>query len=119
MERIEFGGEMLVFVAKYDFTWKELPWKFEGGTPIIAGAIGRGAGIDFLNEIGMDTVQAHEERLANYALDRLRSIDDLTIYGAKNRASLATFNIAGVHANDASTVPAIKGLLVRSGHRGA
>src|SRR5699024_10658146 len=71
MEPIEFGGEMIDFVEKYDSTWKELPWKFEGGTPIIAGAIGLGAAIDFLNEIGMDTVQAHEERLANYALDRL------------------------------------------------
>src|SRR5699024_7315076 len=71
MEPIEFGGEMIDFVEKYASTWKEFPWQFEGGTPIIAGAIGLGAAIDFLNEIGMDTVQAHEERLANYALDRL------------------------------------------------
>lgn len=116
MEPIEFGGEMIDFVEKYDSTWKELPWKFEGGTPIIAGAIGLGAAIDFLNEIGMDTVQAHEERLANYALDRLSSIDDLTIYGPKNRASLVTFNLADVHPHDVSTVLDMEGIAVRAGH---
>src|SRR5699024_1482248 len=54
MEPVEFGGEMIDFVELYDSTWKELPWKFEGGTPIIAGAVGLGAAIDFLTEIGMD-----------------------------------------------------------------
>ena len=54
MEPIEFGGEMIDFVGLYESTWKELPWKFEGGTPIIAGAIGLGAAIDFLEEIGLD-----------------------------------------------------------------
>ena len=60
MEPFEFGGEMIDFVGLYDSTWKELPWKFEGGTPIIAGAIGLGAAIDFLNEIGMDNIEQHE-----------------------------------------------------------
>ena len=54
MEPVEFGGEMIDFVGLYESTWKELPWKFEGGTPIIAGAIGLGAAIDFLEEIGLD-----------------------------------------------------------------
>ena len=53
MEPVQFGGEMIDFVNLYDSTWKELPWKFEGGTPIIAGAIGLGAAIDFLQEIGL------------------------------------------------------------------
>lgn len=116
MEPIEFGGEMIDFVEKYDSTWKELPWKFEGGTPIIAGAIGLGAAIDFLNDIGMDNIQAHEEKLAAYALDRLSSIEDLTIYGPKTRASLVTFNLAGVHPHDVSTVLDMEGIAVRAGH---
>src|SRR5699024_11572336 len=61
---------------------------FEGGTPIIAGAIGLGAAIDFLTEVGMDKIHAHEEKLAAYALERLRKIDGLTIYGPEKRAGL-------------------------------
>ena len=64
MEPIEFGGEMIDFVGLYESTWKELPWKFEGGTPIIAGAIGLGAAIDFLEEIGLDNIERHEHELA-------------------------------------------------------
>src|SRR5699024_2937545 len=86
---------------------------------IIAGAIGLGAAIDFLNGIGMDTVQAHEERLANYALGRLSSIDDLTIYGQKNCASLVTFDLATVHPHDVSTVLDMEGIAVRAGHHSA
>ena len=63
MEPIEFGGEMIDFVDLYESTWKELPWKFEGGTPIIAGAIGLGAAIDFLEEIGLDDIEEHEHEL--------------------------------------------------------
>ena len=64
MEPIEFGGEMIDFVGLYESTWKELPWKFEGGTPIIAGAIGLGAAIDFLEEIGLDEIEKHEHELS-------------------------------------------------------
>ena len=64
MEPIEFGGEMIDFVGLYESTWKELPWKFEGGTPIIAGAIGLGAAIDFLEEIGLDNIEKHEHELS-------------------------------------------------------
>ena len=60
MEPVEFGGEMIDFVGLYESTWKELPWKFEGGTPIIAGAIGLGAAIDFLEQIGLDEIEAYE-----------------------------------------------------------
>src|SRR5699024_3239469 len=84
--------------------------------PIIAGTIEVGAAIDFLNEIGIDTVQAHEVRLANYALDRLSSIDNLKIYGPKNDASLVTFNLADVHPHDVSTVLDMEGIAVRAGH---
>jgi cysteine desulfurase/selenocysteine lyase len=116
MEPIEFGGEMIDFVNLYESTWKELPWKFEGGTPIIAGAIGLGAAIDFLEEIGLDNIQAHEHKLAQYALDRLSQVDGITIYGPKERAGVVTFNIEDVHPHDVATVVDADGIAIRAGH---
>lgn len=116
MEPVEFGGEMIDFVDLYESTWKELPWKFEGGTPIIAGAIGLGAAIDFLEEIGLDKIAAHEQELAQYALERLSAIDGLTIYGPKHRGGLVTFNIEGVYPHDVATVLDAEGIAVRAGH---
>ncbi|SFB12495.1 MULTISPECIES: cysteine desulfurase [unclassified Bacillus (in: firmicutes)] len=119
MEPIEFGGEMIDFVELQQSTWKELPWKFEGGTPIIAGAIGLGAAIDFLQEIGLDNIEAHEHKLAAYALDKMSSIDGMTIYGPKDpakRAGLVTFNLADVHPHDVATVLDAEGIAVRAGH---
>ncbi|GGB36451.1 SufS family cysteine desulfurase [Virgibacillus dakarensis] len=116
MEPVEFGGEMIDFVNLYDSTWKELPWKFEGGTPIIAGAIGLGAAIDFLNEVGMENIAAHEHRLADYAMEKMRTIDGITIYGPEKRAALVTFNLDDVHPHDASTALDAEGIAVRAGH---
>jgi cysteine desulfurase/selenocysteine lyase len=116
MEPVEFGGEMIDFVNLYDSTWKELPWKFEGGTPIIAGAIGLGAAIDFLNDIGMDNIAAYEHQLAAYALERMRTIDDIKIYGPEERAALITFNLGDVHPHDTATVLDAEGIAVRAGH---
>jgi cysteine desulfurase / selenocysteine lyase len=119
MEPVEFGGEMIDFVGLYESTWKELPWKFEGGTPIIAGAIGLGAAIDFLEEIGLEAIKEHEHRLAAYALEKMSTIDGITIYGPKvadKRAGLVTFNIADVHPHDVATVLDTEGIAVRAGH---
>ncbi|AQQ52690.1 cysteine desulfurase [Planococcus lenghuensis] len=119
MEPIEFGGEMIDFVGLYDSTWKELPWKFEGGTPIIAGAVGLGAAIDFLNEIGLDEIEKHEHELAAYAMERLSEIDGLSIYGPADpgkRAGIVTFNINDVHPHDVATVLDMNGIAVRAGH---
>ncbi|AKS39407.1 cysteine desulfurase [Anoxybacillus gonensis] len=116
MEPVEFGGEMIDFVGLYESTWKELPWKFEGGTPIIAGAIGLGAAIDFLEQVGLDHIAEHEHRLAQYALEQLATIEGLTIYGPKERAGLVTFNIDGVHPHDVATVLDAEGIAVRAGH---
>jgi cysteine desulfurase / selenocysteine lyase len=119
MEPIEFGGEMIDFVGLYESTWKELPWKFEGGTPIIAGAIGLGAAIDFLEEIGLDTIEAYEHKLAAYALDKLSEIEGMQIFGPKDpskRAGLVTFNIDDVHPHDVATVLDSEGIAVRAGH---
>lgn len=116
MEPIEFGGEMIDFVNLYDSTWKELPWKFEAGTPIIAGAIGLGAAIDFLKEVGQDNILKHEQRLANYAMEKMGAIEGLTIFGPKERAGLVTFNIDDVHPHDTATVLDQQGIAVRAGH---
>ncbi|MFE7063261.1 cysteine desulfurase [Sutcliffiella sp. NPDC057660] len=116
MEPIEFGGEMIDFVGLQDSTWKELPWKFEGGTPIIAGAIGLGAAIDFLEQIGMENILAHEHKLAEYAMNRMSEIEGITIYGPKKRAGLVTFNIEDVHPHDVATVLDAEGIAVRAGH---
>src|SRR5665647_672125 len=105
MEPIEFGGEMIDYVDLYNSTWKELPWKFEGGTPIIAGAVGLGAAIDFLEEIGMDAIEQHSKDIATYAMEKLTAIEDLSVYGPlNNRAGLITFNLGDVHPHDLATV---------------
>ncbi|GLB59717.1 cysteine desulfurase [Cytobacillus sp. NCCP-133] len=119
MEPIEFGGEMIDFVGLYESTWKELPWKFEGGTPIIAGAIGLGAAIDFLEQIGQDEIEAYEHKLAAYAMEKMSGIEGMTIYGPKEaskRAGLVTFNIDDVHPHDVATVLDAEGIAVRAGH---
>ncbi|MGY3312134.1 cysteine desulfurase/selenocysteine lyase [Peribacillus simplex] len=119
MEPIEFGGEMIDFVGLYESTWKELPWKFEGGTPIIAGAIGLGAAIDFLEEIGLDNIERHEHKLAAYAMEKMSAVEGLTIYGPKDsekRAGVVTFNINDVHPHDVATVLDADGIAVRAGH---
>ncbi|MCA1027888.1 cysteine desulfurase [Cytobacillus kochii] len=119
MEPVEFGGEMIDFVGLYESTWKELPWKFEGGTPIIAGAIGLGAAIDFLEEIGLDQIEAHEHKLAAYALERLSEVEGMKIFGPKtaaNRAGIVTFNLDDVHPHDVATVLDAEGIAIRAGH---
>lgn len=119
MEPVEFGGEMIDFVGLYDSTWKELPWKFEGGTPIIAGAIGLGAAIDFLEEIGLDQIERHEHELAGYAMEKMSSMEGLSIYGPQDpdkRAGIVTFNLDNVHPHDLATVLDMNGIAVRAGH---
>jgi len=119
MEPIEFGGEMIDFVGLHDSTWKELPWKFEGGTPIIAGAIGLGAAIDFLNEVGLENIAQHEHKLVGYAMDQLETIEGLKIFGPRDpmkRCGLVTFNLDDVHPHDVATVLDMNGIAVRAGH---
>ncbi|MBC1814349.1 aminotransferase class V-fold PLP-dependent enzyme, partial [Listeria booriae] len=103
MEPTEFGGEMIDFVELYDSTWKELPWKFEAGTPIIGGAIALGAAIDYLAAIGIDTIHAYEQELVSYAIEQMSKLEGITIYGptdASKRCGLVTFNIEGAHPHD-------------------
>ncbi len=117
MEPIEFGGEMIDFVELYDSTWKDIPYRFEGGTPVIAGAVGLGAAIDFLESVGLDEIEQHERRLAAYAYERLSTIEGLQMYGPKeNRVGLITFNLDDVHPHDVATVLDSKGIAIRAGH---
>ncbi|TLS38812.1 cysteine desulfurase [Pseudalkalibacillus caeni] len=116
MDPVEFGGEMIDFVGLQDSTWKELPWKFEGGTPIIGGAIGLGAAIDFLNEVGLDNIHQHEEELARYTIERLKDVDGVKVYGPEERAGIVTFNCDDVHPHDVATVLDSEGIAVRAGH---
>jgi cysteine desulfurase/selenocysteine lyase len=117
MEPIEFGGEMIDHVDLYESTWKELPWKFEGGTPVIAGAVGLGAAIDFLEQVGMEEIHRHGEQLAKYALERLSRLEDIAVYGPREgRAGLVTFNLGDIHPHDVSTVLDTEGIAIRAGH---
>ncbi|MBC2146109.1 cysteine desulfurase [Listeria innocua] len=119
MEPTEFGGEMIDFVELYDSTWKELPWKFEAGTPIIGGAIALGAAIDYLAEVGLANIHAHEQALASYAIEEMSKIEGITIYGpedASKRCGLVTFNLEGAHPHDIATILDEDGIAIRAGH---
>lgn len=119
MSPVEFGGEMIDFVYEQSATWKELPWKFEAGTPNIAGVIGLGAAIDYLTEIGMEAIQAHEAELINYVFPKLQAIPGLTIYGGQDlakRTGLVAFNLDDLHPHDVATALDYEGVAVRAGH---
>ena len=119
MSPVEFGGEMIDFVYEQEATWKELPWKFEAGTPNIAGAIALGAAIDYLSEIGMNAVHAHEQELVDYVLPKLQAIDGLTVYGPQDSSQhmgVIAFNLDGLHPHDVATALDYEGVAVRAGH---
>ncbi|HFU3699082.1 TPA: cysteine desulfurase [Streptococcus suis] len=119
MSPVEFGGEMIEFVYEQYATWKELPWKFEAGTPNIAGAVGLAAAIDYLNDIGMEHVQQHEEELISYIWPKLQAIPGLTIYGSQDvskRTGLIAFNLDDLHPHDVATALDYEGVAVRAGH---
>ncbi len=116
------GGEMIDEVFLDHFTCGELPHKFEAGTPAIGEAIAIGAAVDYLSNIGMDNIHAYEAELTAYLFSKLAEIPELRIYGPKpnqegeGRASLAAFNVEGLHASDLSTMLDHEGVAIRSGH---
>jgi len=119
MEPVEFGGEMIDFVYQDHSTWADLPYKFEAGTPNIAGAIALGAAVDYLEQIGMDEIHAYEQELIAYVLPKLQAIEGLSIYGPQNPAehsSVIAFNIDGLHPHDVATALDMEGVAVRAGH---
>jgi cysteine desulfurase/selenocysteine lyase len=116
------GGEMIADVFLDHATYADLPHKFEAGTPAIAEAIGLGAAVDYLTNIGMDKIHAYEEELTLYLFDQLNQIPEVKIYGpqpnatASNRAALASFTTGAVHPHDLSTILDQAGIAIRAGH---
>jgi cysteine desulfurase/selenocysteine lyase len=113
------GGDMIREVHKYETTWNDLPYKFEAGTPNIADVVGFGAAIDYLSNIGMDTIRQHEIDLTSYAIEKLSQVKGLHIYGTKDiskRGGVISFNFADVHPHDVAQIIDEEGIAIRSGH---
>ncbi|MBE7517685.1 MAG: cysteine desulfurase [Thermoflexaceae bacterium] len=113
------GGEMISIVRPEESTWAEVPHKFEAGTPNIADVIAFGAALDYLGGIGMANVRRHEEHLAGYAIDALRSIEGLKVHGPldpERRGGAVSFSVPGVHPHDVSTIVDSYGVAIRAGH---
>ncbi|HLC73930.1 MAG TPA: cysteine desulfurase, partial [Candidatus Nanoarchaeia archaeon] len=114
-----YGGDMILEVKFKDSKWNDLPWKFEAGTGPIAQGIGLGKAVEYLESIGMDKMKEYEEFLTEYALEKLKNIEDVEVYGvdnAKERSGVVSFNIKGIHAHDVSAVLDREGIAVRGGH---
>jgi cysteine desulfurase/selenocysteine lyase len=110
------GGEMIRDVTETNVTYGEPPHRFEAGTPPIVQAIGLGASLDYLERIGRDRILAHEERLRDYATERLSAINSLKIFGTtKEKGAIVSFEMAGAHAHDVSTIIDREGVAVRAG----
>ncbi len=113
------GGEMIRKVTFEGATWNDLPWKFEAGTPNIADAIAFGSAIDYLDALGMENVRRHEVEVTAYALERLRAIDDVTLYGPddpEGRGGVVSFNFGDLHPHDVGTILDRQGVAIRAGH---
>jgi cysteine desulfurase/selenocysteine lyase len=111
------GGDMIASVTFDKTTYNRLPFRFEAGTPNIAGVIGFGAAIDYLNDIGMDAIGAYEEELLEYGTEALREVPGLTIIGeARHKASVLSFVLDGIHPHDVGTILDQEGVAVRTGH---
>ena len=110
------GGSMIASVTKEKTLFAEIPQRFEAGTPNIAGVIGFGSAIDYINSIGIDAINNHEQTLVKYAMEQLKKLDFIEIYGPIERAGIISFNIKGVHSHDVSAVLDNNGIAVRSGH---
>src|SRR3989338_2455702 len=113
-----YGGDMIREVGYYNTTFNNLPWKFEAGTPNIAGGIAFGYAIDYLKKIGMDSIRNHEKRLTDYAYTMLHEIEDLEIYGPDkdSRAGVIAFNIKKIHSHDIADILNRENICIRSSH---
>ncbi|HWW32882.1 MAG TPA: cysteine desulfurase [Steroidobacteraceae bacterium] len=111
------GGEMIRTVSFEQTTYNELPWKFEAGTPNISGAVGLAAAMDYLETLGIEAVAAHESRLLTLATREVGRIPGIELIGtAREKASVLSFTLAGVHAHDLGTILDTEGIAVRTGH---
>jgi len=111
------GGDMIKYVSFAGTEYNELPYKFEAGTPNIAGAIGLGAALEYVNSVGINAMEDYEQSLLAYATEKMLSIDGLSIIGtAKDKASVISFSLDGVHASDLGTLLDHQGVAIRVGH---
>ncbi|MFC7076654.1 aminotransferase class V-fold PLP-dependent enzyme [Haloarcula halophila] len=118
MEPYLYGGEMIKKVTFEDATWNDLPWKFEAGTPVICQGIALAEACDYLDDIGMERIQRHEQRLADYAMERLVEQNDVETYGPSagdERGGLVAFNLDSVHAHDLSSILNDSAVAIRAG----
>lgn len=120
MEPYMRGGDMVLEVSYEDASWNSLPWKFEAGTPNIAGVVGLGAAVDYLNAVGMDNIYEHDVQLTRYALDCFKELEEeLEMFGpddAALRAGVVSFHHPDVHPHDLGTVLDRRGIAIRTGH---
>ncbi|HKK07468.1 MAG TPA: cysteine desulfurase [Gemmatimonadota bacterium] len=111
------GGEMIAQVELERSTWADVPHKFEAGTPHIAGAVGLGAAVRYLEGLGMERIRAHEEALTAYALERLGGLEGLRTYGpSRGRAGVISFQYGDIHPHDLATILDRRGIAIRAGH---
>ncbi|MFW6152761.1 MAG: aminotransferase class V-fold PLP-dependent enzyme [Halobacteriota archaeon] len=118
LEPFLYGGSMIEKVTWEESRWNELPWKFEAGTPPVAEGLGLHAAVDYLEDLDMERVRAHEESLASYALDRLDEAGDVEVYGPTDpdaRGGLVAFNLEGVHPHDLAAVMNDFAVAIRAG----
>ena len=117
LEPYQTGGQMINRVDKNQSTWNDIPFRFEAGTPNIAGVLGLSSAIDYINEIGLEKIKLHNKALTEYCLKELENIKDIDIYGHKNNAGpVISFNIKDVHSYDLAQLLAQQNIFIRSGH---
>ena len=117
MEPFMGGGEMIDKVTLKESTWNEVPYKFEAGTPNFAQAVGLGAAIDYLSEIDIKSIAKHESELTQYALNKLKKVNNIKIHGSsKNRGGVISFNIMKLHSHDLAQFLNEENIAIRVGH---
>ncbi|MBI1972328.1 MAG: cysteine desulfurase [Candidatus Aenigmarchaeota archaeon] len=119
MKPFNYGGDMIKEVGLEKTAFNDVPWKFEAGTPNIAGAIGLKAAVDYLNRIGFNSIRKHETKLTKYSLGEFSKLDNVETYGpsdATKRGCVISFNIKNVHPHDAASLLDRQGIAIRSGH---
>ena len=116
LDPIDYGGDMNEEVDLYHVDVKDIPFRFEAGTPMIAEAIGLGRAIDFIKSIGFDAIMKHEQELLHYAMDKLSQIKGVTIYNKTSDVGIISFNVDGVHPHDAASFFDEANICLRAGH---
>ena len=119
MSPFQGGGEMIHIVERDQSSWARVPNKFEAGTPNIVGAVGMGAAVDYLNDIGIENIEAHEREIMTYALQQLGQVPGITIYGPKSvdeHSAVISFTMGDAHPHDISTILDMEGVALRAGH---